>query len=183
MPGRIHYFALPHLDVPRRYCGEWTEGDGWTVNSGSVTCIRCRQLNLEAERLLEWSSGREPILGAAAGGRVLVVDDDPDVRETLAELLESKGYAVATAADGAQALERLRSAGADVVLLDLWMPVVDGWTFLNVKQADAEIAHIPVIVASAAPAQALPGAANFVPKPFQLDQLLSAVSSLAQQHH
>ncbi len=181
MPGRIHFFALPHLDVPRRYCGEWTEGDGWTVNANALTCERCRQLHVEAERLLEWSALREPLLADGGSGRVLVVDDDLEVRESLADLLRSKGYTVSIAGDGAEALERLRAEGADVVLLDLIMPGVDGWTFLNVKQSDPAVAHIPVIVASAAPQQHLVGATEFVPKPFEIDQLLSAVSVLA--HH
>jgi CheY-like chemotaxis protein len=81
---------------------------------------------------------------------VLVVDDDKDIRETLQELLEDEGYAVATARNGAEALERLRDVHPGLVVLDLFMPVMDGVEFRRRQLADPEIAGVPVVVISAA---------------------------------
>ena len=117
-----------------------------------------------------------------AGRQVLVVDDDPDIRAFGAELLADEGYAVRTAANGRDALAALASWRPDVILLDLMMPVMDGWTFLAAQQHDLELGHIPVIVMSAS--YNLQGGArridaDMVAKPFAIDQLLSKVEALA----
>lgn len=82
---------------------------------------------------------------------VLVVDDDDDVRESLRQVLEEDGYLVDTAANGQQALDKLRrsDAACQLVLLDLNMPVMDGWTFLQEARSDPALAQIPVLVLSA----------------------------------
>lgn len=81
---------------------------------------------------------------------VLVVDDDQDIRESLRDVLEDQGYVVATAANGADALEQLRGGlRPAIVLLDLMMPVMDGWTFRQHQLADPDLAHIPVILVTA----------------------------------
>jgi CheY-like chemotaxis protein len=85
----------------------------------------------------------------AAGARVLVVDDDEPTRELLARTLTRLGYAVVTAEDGLRALEALPRVRPDLVLLDLTMPVMDGFTFLDHLRADPVHAQIPVIVATA----------------------------------
>src|SRR3954470_12387725 len=83
--------------------------------------------------------------------RVLVVDDDPDIRESVRLVLEDEGYEVEEAADGAAALALLRAATTrpDVILLDLMMPVMNGWQFRAAQLADDDLADIPVIVLSA----------------------------------
>ena len=82
---------------------------------------------------------------------VLIVEDDLDTREMLGRFLELEGYTVETAENGKRALERLGSGvGACVILLDLMMPVVDGWQFRQEQISDATLAAIPVIVVSAA---------------------------------
>jgi CheY-like chemotaxis protein len=82
---------------------------------------------------------------------VLVVDDDRDIREALAELLEDAGYRSAIAENGAQALAWLRAHPGEtgVVLLDLMMPVMDGLTFLDHRAQDDQLAAIPVVVFTA----------------------------------
>lgn len=82
---------------------------------------------------------------------LLVVDDDCALRETLREILASEGYRVLVAANRADALSRLRSDDAShtLVLLDLRMPVMDGYEFLKRRDADAALRKIPVIVLSA----------------------------------
>ena len=86
-----------------------------------------------------------------ASARVLVVEDDIDIRETVAELLVEEGFEVHTAASGQDALEWLHEAGAlpDVVLLDLMMPIMDGWTFHDHLQREDRWASLPIVVISA----------------------------------
>jgi CheY-like chemotaxis protein len=111
---------------------------------------------------------------------VLIVDDDPDIRDALSFVLEHAGYGVLMAQDGLEALERLRCERADVVLLDLMMPKMDGTTFVETVRADPDLSTIPVIVASAAPiAKPTPGVAAYFVKPFDLDRLLDVVAYLS----
>lgn len=87
---------------------------------------------------------------AATDKTVLVVDDDLDTRDALGARLARAGYGVATAGDGAQALEYLkRAARPSLILLDLAMPVMDGWQFLAERERDPELRAIPVVVISA----------------------------------
>ena len=89
-------------------------------------------------------------ISKADDGAVLIVDDDEDIREILTELLLAEGYEVATSANGREALEYLRShVPPAVVVLDIMMPVMDGWAFLAERAADASLSSIPVIIASA----------------------------------
>jgi CheY-like chemotaxis protein len=81
---------------------------------------------------------------------VLVVDDDADIRETLTEVLRGAGVEVVTAADGLEALRILRTGPAPcLVLLDLMMPIMDGYEFLEVQRADPVLAAIPTAVITA----------------------------------
>jgi CheY-like chemotaxis protein len=78
---------------------------------------------------------------------VLVVDDDQSQRDMVAEMLRAEGFSPMTAPNGADALTRLRSGlPAKVILLDLSMPVMDGWAFLRAQRNDPALAHIPVVV-------------------------------------
>jgi CheY-like chemotaxis protein len=81
---------------------------------------------------------------------VLIVDDDRDIRETLAEILADEGYEVHTARNGAEGLELVASARPGLVLLDLFMPVMDGLEFRRHQRDDPSIADVPVVVISAA---------------------------------
>lgn len=87
------------------------------------------------------SSGRRDVLN---------VDDDDDLRATLALLLEFEGFAVRCARDGAEALRAITEARPLIVLLDLMMPVMNGWQFRAAMLADPSLADIPVIVITAA---------------------------------
>ena len=81
---------------------------------------------------------------------ILVVDDDPSVREAIAEVLRDERYVVATAANGLQAMDMLRAGlRPAVVLLDLWMPQLDGFEALQQMKKEAALADIPVIVITA----------------------------------
>ena len=113
---------------------------------------------------------------------VLVVDDDPSIQGFLAEALADEGYAVRTASDGRQALDVLGAWRPHLILLDLMMPEMDGWTFRGEQRRRADIAGIPVIVLSAtrdleARAEVLSPARVFS-KPFDLNALLAAIEEL-----
>ena len=82
---------------------------------------------------------------------ILIVEDDEEIREILAEMLTERGYTVITARDGAEGLAAMREApGPCVVLLDLMMPVMDGWALRAEMLADPALAKIPVVVVSGA---------------------------------
>lgn len=86
---------------------------------------------------------------------VLVVDDDDAIREALAEVLSDEGYTVVTRRDGTEALEFLRAGNRPrVIILDLWMPQMDGWRLRRELLADPELALIPVVVLTAASSDA-----------------------------
>ena len=115
----------------------------------------------------------------AAARRVLVVDDDPDNLDALSEILEVEGYDVQRARNGREALQRLEQSLPDLVLLDLMMPVMDGWEF---ARSLAPGARPPIIVLSAdrnvsAKAKEI-GALGWLAKPFELSELLEAVRSV-----
>jgi two-component system, chemotaxis family, chemotaxis protein CheY len=114
-----------------------------------------------------------------AARRVLVVDDDPDILDALSEILEAEGYDVQRARNGREALQRLEQGLPDLVLLDLMMPVMDGWEF---ARSLAPGARPPIIVLSAdrnvsAKAKEI-GALGWLAKPFELSELLDAVRSV-----
>jgi two-component system alkaline phosphatase synthesis response regulator PhoP len=116
---------------------------------------------------------------------ILIVEDDRVVREVVSDALVDAGYAVAKAADGADALDQLRDHPADAIVLDLKMPVMDGWTFLDAISRDAELRTIPVAIMSAVPAlrQAAKeqGVQVAVGKPFAVDELLAQVECLLSE--
>lgn len=108
--------------------------------------------------------------------RVLVVDDDAAIRSFVLEALSDEGYAVTAAADGQAALDQCRESPPDLVLLDLRMPVLDGFQFLSCRQ---DVCTAPVIVMSAGFRinQVTPemNVAGFLEKPFDLAHLAAAV--------
>jgi CheY-like chemotaxis protein len=82
--------------------------------------------------------------------KVLIVEDDLDARETMRFILERAGFEVDGASDGREALAALRGGGRPcLILLDLGMPVMDGWAFLSALESDGELAQIPIVVVSA----------------------------------
>jgi two-component system, chemotaxis family, chemotaxis protein CheY len=120
---------------------------------------------------------------ADAGGRVLVVEDDDSVALVLADLLEEEGFEVKRANNGRSGLDLLEAFRPQLVLLDLMMPVLDGWGFrAQQRQLAPDLAQIPVLVLSGArdarAAAADLGAAGVVAKPFEVDALTATVRRL-----
>ncbi len=115
-------------------------------------------------------------------GRILVVEDDDEIRELIAEMLEDSGFDVATAANGREALERLRAPVLPcVIVLDLMMPVMNGWELRSKLLADPKLCDIPVIVVSgAADLHESPDglmAARILTKPVKWPALLASVQA------
>ena len=113
--------------------------------------------------------------------RVLIVDDEPDIRATVSAMLEIEGYDVAEAANGADALAVVEADPPDVILLDMRMPVLDGWGFAAEMRRRNHA--IPIVVMTAARDAARwaeeVAAAAFVAKPFGYDDLIAAVERAA----
>jgi CheY-like chemotaxis protein len=112
--------------------------------------------------------------------RVLVIDDDGDLRELLSAVLKSEGYEVFTAENGAAALSVLRTMVPDVIVLDLMMPVMNGWQFREAQSAIPQYARIPTICLSgyhqARHQAAALGMSACVQKPFEVDDLVEIVN-------
>lgn len=119
-------------------------------------------------------------VGAGKGGRVLVVDDEPMVRDTLAQVLADEGYVVDTAVDGEDALDRVHEARPDAILLDLMMPGMNGRQFLQALRNDSTYTEVPVLIMTAVHGLevnlASIGASEVVEKPFNIDDLLNKVA-------
>jgi len=116
---------------------------------------------------------------------ILVVDDDPDILDALSEILEAEGYEVDRARHGQEALARVDRRRPDLILLDLMMPVMDGWEFAQALRRRDDGAQIPVVILSAdrqAGAKArVVGARGFLAKPFELNELLRVVGESVPQ--
>ena len=115
--------------------------------------------------------------------RVLVVDDEADIRATVSAMLETEGYHVDEAINGADALSKVEARRPDLILLDMRMPVLDGWAFASELRRRGH--HTPIVVMTAARDAARwaseIAAVAFVAKPFGFDDLISAVEEARPQ--
>lgn len=113
---------------------------------------------------------------------VLVVEDERDLREMLQEALELNGYAVVTAVDGQDALDKIGSVEhVCLVILDLLMPVMNGWDFVQKIRQRSELASVPIVVHTSAPGPAPAGVTRVFQKPMLFDRLLSVVREYCAQ--
>lgn len=108
---------------------------------------------------------------------ILIIDDDEAIRLTLQLVLEKENYTVFTAENGQEGLEMLSEIPRPcLILLDLMMPIMDGWEFLNVKQNDSSFSKIPVVIISAFSDQAKKMKVDgFLKKPIDLKELLQII--------
>ena len=107
---------------------------------------------------------------------VLVVEDEHELREMMRDALELNGYSVVTAEHGRDALEKLPSIEKlCLVILDLVMPVMDGWELVDRLRAQAALASVPVVVYTSAGGKAPSGVTRVIEKPLVFDRLLSIV--------
>jgi two-component system, OmpR family, phosphate regulon response regulator PhoB len=117
--------------------------------------------------------------------QVLVVEDDAPIASMIADELEDHGYAVQVAPDGQQALQRVARRRPDAIVLDLMLPVLHGWEFVERYREHTNGEEIPIVVVSAAGAvprsmEAL-GVRHFVPKPFAPERLAACVDEVVQR--
>jgi CheY-like chemotaxis protein len=122
---------------------------------------------------------------AAERRAVMIVDDDDAIREALEDVLSDEGYDVVGVSDGQQALDYLLAdlhpeKRPSAILVDLWMPVMDGWKFLDALLEDPRLSRIPLVVLTAARDQRARDlrVAEVLTKPVQLQQVLGALERL-----
>jgi len=112
--------------------------------------------------------------------KLLICDDDRDIVEMLEIVLDESGYEIITETDSKRVLELISNIRPQLVLMDLWMPVISGDEILKRMRKDKNISSIPVVIMSAAQdgkAVALKAGANgYIPKPFDIDRLLQRVN-------
>jgi CheY-like chemotaxis protein len=114
--------------------------------------------------------------------RILVVEDDEDAREAMVALLQMKGYRAVPAGNGQEALDYLRRAPVpDLIILDLWMPVMDGWQFRSEQVKDPRLKNVPVIVVTALSDRADVDANEIIIKPVDVNRLLTTVSQYCRR--
>ena len=118
-----------------------------------------------------------------ANPRILVVDDDPALLQTIAIVLKEHGYDVTTAEDGTRMQEALEKQAPDLILLDVLMPQMDGFQLLERLKGDDRFAEIPVLMVSSLPAEEATvrtlglGAADYIRKPFRVRELLARIQA------
>jgi len=116
--------------------------------------------------------------------KILVADDEESIRTVVSFTLEQAGYEVETAANGDEALEKVYAAPPDLILLDLMMPMVDGWEVLKLLRSDPQTEKIPVVLLTAKGEirdkmfALQQGAADYVVKPFGKQDLLARIAQL-----
>ena len=128
-------------------------------------------------------NGASKTLGMA---NILVVEDNDDVREMMAVTLELEGHEVATAVNGRDALNKLHSGEKPcLILLDLMMPVMNGWEFQTELEHDPDLRDVPVVVVSALGGEMARrrAATAYLPKPIDMDQLLHVVCDFCNGSH
>jgi CheY-like chemotaxis protein len=116
------------------------------------------------------------------GQYILVVDDDQDFREALSEVLTEAGYPVQRAENGEVALQRVAEEAPGIVLLDLKMPVLDGWGVMERMRSDSRSSAIPILILSAYGFEweaELLGAQGYIPKSVGMDEILERVRKAA----
>lgn len=120
------------------------------------------------------------MINNSAQRSVIVVDDDPAILDLVEMVLDEEGYTVRTASNGLEALDLLQSQQPSLVLLDLMMPVMDGWTFCRTVKDNAETSNLPIVVMSADLHLGQKAddirADDFLLKPFDIDNLLEMVA-------
>ena len=115
---------------------------------------------------------------------VLIVEDDPNIRELLQLYLEKDGYAVTLAADGGQGLEKFRSIKPDLVLLDVMMPVMDGWAVCKAIRAEGDTPVIMLTAKGETDDKVMglkAGADDYVTKPFEMKELLARIEAVLRR--
>jgi PAS domain S-box-containing protein len=140
-----------------------------------------------APRVEPAPAGREDegrAVGSGVAGTVLVIDDDANVHDLLRRALAKRGFRVESAVDGVTGLQRARELQPDVILLDVLMPGLDGWSVLSRLKEDTELGHIPVVMVTMLDDRSLGfalGATDYVTKPVDPQRLVSVLRRLCPE--
>jgi CheY-like chemotaxis protein len=146
---------------------------------GSTFTIRLPASVAEGVPATVSTPGARPEATPPTAGTVLVVDDEPSVRDLMQRFLRKEGFRVVTAARGEEGLRLARALRPDVITLDVMMPGMDGWAVLSALKADAETTDIPVIMVTIVDDRNLGyalGAADYVTKPFDRERLVAVLA-------
>ena len=169
------------LALSRRLCRMMGGDIGVTSELGRGSTFTAR-LPVEVEEPAAGAPSPEPgspgTTGPSAAGTVLVIDDEPAVREIVQRFLTREGYRVETAASGEEGLRLARAAAPDVITLDVLMPGMDGWAVLAALKADPRLADVPVIMLTIVEERNLGyalGAAEYLVKPLDRDRLVEVI--------
>jgi CheY-like chemotaxis protein len=181
--GNYETLAFSHDIARNEYRWLCRECQGGSVNTSvaQLTEIDRQQAELfrqgHRDRL---SSGKIRVSTPPPGGPVLVVEDDAGIRESVCQILEDEGFPTVSACNGKEALATLRSMTSlpRLILLDLMMPVMNGWEFYELISRDKSVSSIPVVVMSAQETDVYSGSLRLLRKPLALDQLLSTVNEI-----
>ena len=168
------------LTISRLFCRMM--GGDVTVQSapgaGSTFTVRLPAASPTAQEQTSWP----PSSAASHAGTVLVVDDDPAVRNLLGRFLSREGFQVETAADGAAGLQRARELVPDVITLDVLMPEMDGWAVLTALKGDPRLAEIPVVMLTVVddkPTGFALGVSEYLTKPVDRSRLMEVLAKHA----
>lgn len=120
------------------------------------------------------------ISGVTGDKKILIIEDDAEIRETLTEILQMEGYAVHSVKNGQEGIDYLRTSSPPaLILLDYMMPVMNGGQFRTVQKEDPKLSKIPVVVLSADSSvfqkSDVVGVHGFLRKPIELERLLSMI--------
>jgi CheY-like chemotaxis protein len=158
------------------------------AQGGAAAALPARAAAGSNTAAAEPASASSPALGDApskspqiARRAVMIIDDDDAIREALEDVLSDEGYEVVGVSDGQQALDYLHGEKRpNAILVDLWMPVMDGWKFLDALLEDPRLCRIPLVVLTAARDQRARDlrVAEVLTKPVQLQQVLGALERL-----
>ncbi len=113
---------------------------------------------------------------------ILIVEDEADAREALSEFLGINGYRVTVAANGLAALDEIKEHKPKLILLDLAMPVMDGYTFLDAARDRHLLEDVAVVVTTAQSSHSTPGVTAVLQKPIRPEKLMPLVRKFAAQH-
>jgi CheY-like chemotaxis protein len=118
------------------------------------------------------------------GRKILVIDDEPNVVKMVRSRLETENYVVVAAFNGKEGLEKVKSERPDLIILDILMPEMDGYTFVKEIRSNQSLKHIPIIILTAKDKMkdlfAMEGIKDYIVKPFKGEDLLEAVNRYFQ---
>jgi len=158
---------------------ELGKGTTFTV---TIEDIRNESLSdLKAEDLEDLNKQVALVSKKDGKNTILVIDDDPTIRDLMTRHLEKNNFSVLQAMDGAQGIKMAREYKPDAITLDILMPEMDGWSVLRTLKADKQVAHIPVVMASIIDEKKKGfslGAADYLSKPVERDRLIGSISKL-----